>query len=296
MDPVPPLRDIRCFALVARHRGFSAAAAELGLSQPAISQAIRRLERSLDLQLFERTSRDVRLSAAGAALLPHAEALLAQAADFAATAARLAAPPRPSITLAYPSLLGSLAARTARRLARREPGIDVTLRPAGSRAAVATTRDAPSAAILTAPVPAELTSIPLLSVAVGHLAVADGDPLAGRRVGPDTLPAHRLLVPATRPPGGLWHRLAVLAGDRALRPVADDIDDWAAALDLVAAGLGVLPAPSLLVATLRRPDIRYVPLDVPDLALRYRLAWRADAPTPELLALVQAVQQVLRTR
>ena len=65
MDPGPPLRDIACFALVARHRSFSRAAAELGLSQPAASQAIARLERAVGVRLFERTSRAVELSAAG---------------------------------------------------------------------------------------------------------------------------------------------------------------------------------------------------------------------------------------
>ncbi|MFC7646147.1 LysR family transcriptional regulator [Streptosporangium lutulentum] len=62
MDPGPPLRDIGCFALVAQRLSFSRAAAELHMSQPAMSQAIGRLERSLGVRLFERTSREVRLS------------------------------------------------------------------------------------------------------------------------------------------------------------------------------------------------------------------------------------------
>src|SRR5439155_16178451 len=88
----PPLRDVGCFALVARHLSFSRAAAELGMSQPAVSQAVARLERVLGLRLFDRTSREVQLSDAGKVLLPHAEALLDQATGFAAEAARLAVP------------------------------------------------------------------------------------------------------------------------------------------------------------------------------------------------------------
>ncbi|ETK34151.1 hypothetical protein MPTA5024_20910, partial [Microbispora sp. ATCC PTA-5024] len=125
------MRDVGCFAAVARHLSFSRAAAELGLSQPAVSQAVGRLERSLGLRLFDRTSRDVRLSRAGTELLPHAEALLAGAAAFSAEAARLAAGPRAAVSLVYAPTAGPLVARVARRLARRSPAIDVALRPAG---------------------------------------------------------------------------------------------------------------------------------------------------------------------
>src|SRR5690348_1440321 len=133
--PVAPLRDIECFALVARHRSFSGAAAALGLSQPAVSQAVARLERTLGLRLFARTSREVVLTTAGAALLPHAEAVVEQAAAFTAEAARLVVPVPAAIRLAYAPLVGGLAARIARRLAGRKPGLDLELCPAGWRAA-----------------------------------------------------------------------------------------------------------------------------------------------------------------
>ncbi|MFC6073528.1 LysR family transcriptional regulator, partial [Microbispora bryophytorum] len=108
MDSGPPLRDIGCFALVARHLSFSRAAAELGVSQPAASQAVGRLERALGVRLFERTSREVRLSPAGKALLPYAEALLGSAAAFSAEARRLAAPEGADVRLAYPPPVGGL--------------------------------------------------------------------------------------------------------------------------------------------------------------------------------------------
>ncbi|WP_238015789.1 LysR family transcriptional regulator [Dactylosporangium sp. AC04546] len=133
MVDAPPLRDIACFALVARHRSFSRAAAGLGMSQPAVSQAVARLERTLGLRLFDRTSRDVQLTDAGRALLHHAEAVLDQAAAFTAEAARLAVPSTPGIRLAYAPLVGGFAARVARRLATRKPAVDVELRPAGRR-------------------------------------------------------------------------------------------------------------------------------------------------------------------
>ena len=57
------------FQAVATHLSFSAAAAELGITQPRISLLIRRLEDQLGFRLFDRTSRTVRLSKSGEALL-----------------------------------------------------------------------------------------------------------------------------------------------------------------------------------------------------------------------------------
>jgi DNA-binding transcriptional LysR family regulator len=63
------LRQLRVFALAARHLSFSRAARELHLSQPAVSMQIRQLEASADLPLFQRVGRGVTLTEAGHRLL-----------------------------------------------------------------------------------------------------------------------------------------------------------------------------------------------------------------------------------
>ena len=63
------LRQLRYFVAVARHRHFTRAAEELFLAQPALSQQVRKLERELGVQLFDRGHHSVTLTAAGAALL-----------------------------------------------------------------------------------------------------------------------------------------------------------------------------------------------------------------------------------
>jgi DNA-binding transcriptional LysR family regulator len=295
----PAGRDVRCFVLVARHLGFSRAATEMGMSQPAVSQAIGRLERSFGVRLFERTSREVRLTSEGRALLPYADTLLEASAALSAEAARLAASAGRSIRLAYPSLLGAFVAQVARRLARRRPAIEVGLRHSGRQAALAElARGEVSVAILSTPVPHGLATAARFHVPVGHLAVPTGDPLADRsRIKPEQLARYRVLMPRNRPAGGMWARLAThLRGPHQHRVVADDIDDFAAALDLVAAGAGVLPSPHLLTTAIRRHDVRFVPLDVGDLRITYALAWSPDRVSPELMALVRAVQEALWTR
>ncbi|GAA3387228.1 LysR family transcriptional regulator [Cryptosporangium minutisporangium] len=73
------VQDLRYFVAVAEELSFTRAATErLFISQPALSKQIRQLERTLQTALFERTRRSVALTAAGAALLPHARRILQQ--------------------------------------------------------------------------------------------------------------------------------------------------------------------------------------------------------------------------
>jgi DNA-binding transcriptional LysR family regulator len=73
---------LRAFAAFARQRSFSGAAAELSISQPAISKHISELEAFLDIKLVDRTNRAGQLTKAGDFVADHlirAEALLVQA-------------------------------------------------------------------------------------------------------------------------------------------------------------------------------------------------------------------------
>ncbi|WP_043807865.1 LysR family transcriptional regulator [Rhodococcus triatomae] len=81
------IRWVHAFVAVAEELHFGRAAARLQMAQSPLSQTIRKLEKDLDVPLFERSTRNVALTAAGHAFLPHAYQLL-ENVDIARQAAQ----------------------------------------------------------------------------------------------------------------------------------------------------------------------------------------------------------------
>lgn len=83
------LEDLRVFVMVANERSFSRAARKLRRTQPAVSQAIRRLEQGSGERLIDRGSRDGTLTDAGELLLDYSLKLLRLADEAAGAVADL---------------------------------------------------------------------------------------------------------------------------------------------------------------------------------------------------------------
>ena len=102
------LDDLAVFVAVAETDGFSAGARRLGASKAMVSVAIARLEARLGTRLFQRTTRRLSLTEAGAAALPHAQRSLLAARDAEEAATLSLASPRGVLRLNAPMSFGLL--------------------------------------------------------------------------------------------------------------------------------------------------------------------------------------------
>jgi LysR family transcriptional regulator, transcription activator of glutamate synthase operon len=123
------LRQLRCFDAVSRHQHFTRASEELGLSQSSVSHHIRQLEVSLGVELFVRTSRTVRLTRAGEALLPRAQQIVEQLDAAESEMQQFTGLMRGRMVLGTMRALGPIQLpQLLRSFSERYPGIDVVMR------------------------------------------------------------------------------------------------------------------------------------------------------------------------
>src|SRR5881394_1320821 len=117
------LRRLRLFLAVVDHRGFTAAAAAIHVAQPALSLAVRELERELDATLLVRSRLGVTLTSAGAALVEPARQALHDV-EVAAVTGLLAGHVD---VAALPTLAADPLAGVAGRFRRAHPQVGVRI-------------------------------------------------------------------------------------------------------------------------------------------------------------------------
>jgi DNA-binding transcriptional LysR family regulator len=238
------LRQLEYFAAVARHRHFTRAAEALYVTQPALSQQIRRLEAELGLALLRRTSRGVELTAAGADLLGHAERVLAEVAAARAVMDRHTGVSRGVVRVAATA---ADAARLPEALAgfhADHPGIQIALRQGSAAEVVALVRrGAVDVAVLAlTDEPAGVVTTPLADEPL-RVAVGVDDELAGATLALDALRGRAFILAEP----GTALRATVLAATQAagFSPLPlFEVGDPATVRYLVRAGLGIALVPA----------------------------------------------------
>jgi DNA-binding transcriptional LysR family regulator len=259
-DPHPPvdleLRLVRYFTVVAEHRHFGRAAAELRVAQPSLSRQIRHLEQQLGARLFDRTPRGTTLTEAGQVFLPRARALLRSAAQAAAATRAAARPSR--ITVGYTP--GLIITPAVRNLRRQHPDADVQ--------ALHLEWNEPRDALLDHRVDAAVTRLPLRTDGL-HVTILYDEPrmllvpLDHRLAGKESVTLDDIAgEPIPRMPDPAWNAYWRIdprpdgspAPDGPLVGAIEDKNE------LIAAGQAVAIIPGGLPAGAIRPDLTTIPL------------------------------------
>lgn len=155
-----PLAPLRAFHLTALHQSVSRAAQQLGVTQPAVTQQIRRLEGAVGLRLFRREGRRIVTTEAGQTLAAFAQRIF-QLVDAAGDALQgVAGLQTGQLSVGASRTAGSYyVAGLLDRFKRRYPGVGVSLSVANSQIIVARVADFTLHAGVVAGLPADPTLI-----------------------------------------------------------------------------------------------------------------------------------------
>ncbi|QSQ24460.1 LysR family transcriptional regulator [Pyxidicoccus parkwayensis] len=122
------IEQLRTLRAVAEEGSFTAAARKLGQGQPAVSQAMKRLEKQLGLRLFDRSSRVPRLTAKGEAVVAAAQRLHEDLSSFQALIGRLKSGEETKLSLAVDAMFPTAALLAfIKELAATHPGVELAL-------------------------------------------------------------------------------------------------------------------------------------------------------------------------
>ncbi|RBM22983.1 LysR family transcriptional regulator [Streptomyces sp. PT12] len=255
------------FRAVAIKGSLSAAARDLGWTQPALGQQMRRLERSLGTRLLDRSSRGVRLTRAGEVLLKHADAVVGRL-SLAAYDVRAVLRERDEVVrlASFPSACAALVAPVIVDLSRSADGAEIRLTqkepPEATRAVLRGEADA-ALVFHYDDVPEPDPDPGMDRISLGHddllALVAVGHPLTAA-------PAIRLeqLDAATWISGCPRCRAHLLTATakRGFRPdIRHATDDYMVVQQLVASGVGVSLVPRLALRAYQHPGVAALPVD-----------------------------------
>jgi DNA-binding transcriptional LysR family regulator len=298
------LRRLIYFVTVAEEQHFGRAAARLHMTTPPLSQRIRELEAELGVQLFERSTRQVDLTPAGARLLHEARSALRAIDRFtslAETLRRAADSTDQPLSLAYCHGSEHAALAAARRFHETHPHIAVRPSAFTSLRIFKDLRDGRlTVGVVHPPIPFpdRLASQLLARVAFDHVAIPENHQLAGRAVvNAKDLDGQPVLL-VERDDAPTYHD-ATLAYCAALdvRPawVVHPASQVERMLDMVAVGSGIGWLNAWQAANVSREGVVIRPLVPVDRFDEFHLVWRVDDDSKSLKQFVDIAMEACRS-
>lgn len=294
----PSVHQLRLLLTLAEELHFKRAAAKLYLTQPALSQQIRSLERRLGVQFFTRTSRHVELTAAGQALLPLVEKVVTAVDDLRDAAVRSSV----GDTRLRLGICENVAALTATRTVLDTfTGLYPCLGPDIHvldfvEQATALENGKIDAALVYLPVPKGLHSM-ALTTEPRMVCVSSSHPLALRTsVTLAELAEHPVVsvAPKMFQEGRAFWAVDPRPDGSPVRYTSHDATRFESMLSIASFGGAIAFVPAAAAGLYPRPDIRYLPVD--DLEdCTFGVVWAEGAgDRPQIKALEQVCRQLLR--
>jgi DNA-binding transcriptional LysR family regulator len=292
------LRQLRYFVAVADEMHFGRAAARLHMTQPPLSQTIQALESTLGTQLFHRSKRSISLTAAGAALLPEAKRLLAQAQSLAELTRRAAAGEAGRLSLTFVSTADySILPPVLREFREQFPQVHIDLREATTDVQLEElTQGRVDAGLLILPLPDRLASeLDFLTVLSERLMLAaPADSFAVRKKGAVSLKSlgdMPLIIFPRRIAPAFHDAILACFRDHGLTPqIGQEAIQMQTIIGLVSAGMGIALVPQS-VSNLKRPGVEYRPLKEATPVIETGLTWRRDNASPVLHAFLKLLRE-----
>lgn len=279
LDRALEFRHLRCFVAVAEERHFGRAAERLGMTQPPLSVAIQQLERRVGARLFERDSKGVRLTPAGASFRLSAQTLLSVAEQACSRAREVQAGELGRLRLGFVgSVLQQGLAGWLQAFAARHPRVEVVVVELNSQDQIdALLREELDLALLhTNQLPPGLDSRPLY--AEPFLACLPAShPQARKKLVPLATLADQPFILFSRKGSPDYHaRIVEICRQHGFYPrLQHEGRHWLSVVSLVAQGLGV----SIVPAAFQRAGIQgavFRPLAETLEASAVFAAWRRD--------------------
>ncbi|TCT05625.1 LysR family transcriptional regulator [Aquabacter spiritensis] len=270
------VRQLEVFACAARAMSFTQAAQQLGISQPALSESIRRMETELGFRLFDRTTRRLALTQQGRALAGLAEEVARDVRDGLRDIAERGGR-RPRVTIALlPSIAAALLPAAADALRRSFPDAELSVCDVPHERAVGLVEDGIADIAVTMRPASDLLAYEPLGADRAHLLMRRGHPLAGR--GPiawGALAGHSFVALARSTSVRKLVDGGLAAADVAVQP-RFEVEQIPSAVALVAAGLGVTALPELTFAMFPRQGLATRLLVRPQVSRAFGLLTRAE--------------------
>ena len=257
------LRHLRYFLAVAETLHFGRAATKLGMAQPPLSQQIRRLEELLGAPLFERTTRGVKLTPAGAVLRERALSSMARLADDIEQTRRVARGEEGRLTVGFSgSVMFTELPMAIQAYRRAHPRVEVRLREMWTSDQLAALADGSIDVgfLRDGERRPELVITPLLREPFRLALPADHALRRHRMVDPASFEGEPFVLFARRMGNLAFDRTMRCCLDAGFQPtIVQEAPQFPTLIRLVAAGLGISLVPAC-VATITFPGAIFRPI------------------------------------